>query len=414
MKVFSHCLERNVVISKVKRQRNDALTLFSYVWLGLCPRPSFYSSVGYSIVHFLLWVHHNLFPVDEFGSTLSFFILIQFQELGLKKENLMKKIFLFTALMLLPMVVNAQITITTTPEKNEKEEVIAPYDSLRNMSKKNIMSLEGQTLFIFGNRSEKDYGFRDLFYYSIHKKDILNFSIVDDIYKMAGLGVTPYEAVAGEYYLIKKVIKSTERYIPEYNLLLENTTTKDTLYMYMKEHQLSSDGEDEVSWIIVGFYEKWKQLNVGRCFKMKYDNRIFDVYNSEEKYKSKTGLDFVCEDLVVAPGEYNNLYIVFSNPTEGKICIPMSSWWWSAEVPSGFVPIELYQEYVLQYGKEYADLIIQSIVRIGMPAEVARCAWGYPKDINTTKGTFGVHEQWNYGNGAYLYFENGKLTTIQQ
>ena len=40
-------------------------------------------------------------------------------------------------------------------------------------------------------------------------------------------------------------------------------------------------------------------------------------------------------------------------------------------------------------------------------------SWGKPDDINTTIGSYGTHEQWVYGNGYYLYFENGKLTNIQ-
>ena len=39
-------------------------------------------------------------------------------------------------------------------------------------------------------------------------------------------------------------------------------------------------------------------------------------------------------------------------------------------------------------------------------------AWGKPNDINKSIGSWGVHEQWCYSFGSYLYFENGKLTAI--
>lgn len=39
-------------------------------------------------------------------------------------------------------------------------------------------------------------------------------------------------------------------------------------------------------------------------------------------------------------------------------------------------------------------------------------SWGNPNDINRTISSYGVHEQWCYDD-AYLYFEDGKLTTIQ-
>jgi hypothetical protein len=45
---------------------------------------------------------------------------------------------------------------------------------------------------------------------------------------------------------------------------------------------------------------------------------------------------------------------------------------------------------------------------------VATTGWGYPRDINKTTTASGVREQWVYGDGKYLYFENGILTAIQE
>ena len=53
-------------------------------------------------------------------------------------------------------------------------------------------------------------------------------------------------------------------------------------------------------------------------------------------------------------------------------------------------------------------------VRIGMSKQdVLDSSWGKPDHINTTTTRYGVHEQWVYGGGNYLYFENGILTSIQ-
>lgn len=67
-----------------------------------------------------------------------------------------------------------------------------------------------------------------------------------------------------------------------------------------------------------------------------------------------------------------------------------------------------------KYGARAADQIIQGKAWIGMTDDMARESWGEPRDINRTVYSFGVHEQWVYGNGSYLYFEDGKLVTIQQ
>ncbi len=53
-------------------------------------------------------------------------------------------------------------------------------------------------------------------------------------------------------------------------------------------------------------------------------------------------------------------------------------------------------------------------VKIGMTtAKVLSSNWGKPSKINRTVTRNGKHEQWVYDGNNYLYFENGKLTAIQ-
>ena len=53
-------------------------------------------------------------------------------------------------------------------------------------------------------------------------------------------------------------------------------------------------------------------------------------------------------------------------------------------------------------------------VRIGMTRWAAmKSDWGMPKKINRTTTARGDHEQWVYGSGMYLYFDNNRLTAIQ-
>jgi len=47
-----------------------------------------------------------------------------------------------------------------------------------------------------------------------------------------------------------------------------------------------------------------------------------------------------------------------------------------------------------------------------MTTEQVKMSWGSPYDINRTAGSWGIHEQWVYGD-KYLYFENGVLTSWQ-
>jgi hypothetical protein len=73
----------------------------------------------------------------------------------------------------------------------------------------------------------------------------------------------------------------------------------------------------------------------------------------------------------------------------------------------------------LRKNPDWSDEIIATTacnrVRIGMTREQAIAGWGRPRDINRSTYSFGVHEQWVYGEygSGYLYFENGVLTSIQ-
>lgn len=53
-------------------------------------------------------------------------------------------------------------------------------------------------------------------------------------------------------------------------------------------------------------------------------------------------------------------------------------------------------------------------VSAGMTKDVVlKSSWGKPQKINTTTSASGNREQWVYGNGNYLYFENDILVSIQ-
>lgn len=58
--------------------------------------------------------------------------------------------------------------------------------------------------------------------------------------------------------------------------------------------------------------------------------------------------------------------------------------------------------------------IVDGKIRVGMTREMVRAAWGSPEHVNTTVYKSGVHEQWVYGSGQYVYFENGEMTSLQQ
>ncbi|MED3934407.1 hypothetical protein ABEY43_26780 [Priestia megaterium] len=54
--------------------------------------------------------------------------------------------------------------------------------------------------------------------------------------------------------------------------------------------------------------------------------------------------------------------------------------------------------------------------QIGMTQEevINKTGWGKPDDINRTTTKYGVEEQWVYNIYGYVYFEDGKVTAIQE
>ena len=66
--------------------------------------------------------------------------------------------------------------------------------------------------------------------------------------------------------------------------------------------------------------------------------------------------------------------------------------------------------------QEQLTRIKKGAVRIGMSEDMARLAWGSPSSVNTTTTAHGTAKQYVYDceyTYNYLYFENGKLTAIQ-
>ena len=73
-----------------------------------------------------------------------------------------------------------------------------------------------------------------------------------------------------------------------------------------------------------------------------------------------------------------------------------------------------YQEEYQEVLERQRELAKKPNVRIGMSTNqvLHNSNWGKPDEINTTIDTYGKFEQWIYGGGNYLYFTNGKLTSI--
>lgn len=71
------------------------------------------------------------------------------------------------------------------------------------------------------------------------------------------------------------------------------------------------------------------------------------------------------------------------------------------------------REYIEKWGQEKGQMISDGKVLLGMNKEMCVAAWGNPINVNRTMISGLTNEQWIYGWGTYLYFDNGVLTAIQ-
>lgn len=365
----------------------------------------------------------------------------------------MRKILLTLLVLTNISTVFAQIKMAQISEK--KEETIFVYDSLSNI-KRNIdedapnyfKHLTGQQILVV--------------YYSWTMGGLTFFKGHGGYYESLKYELSNEEANAlqGKTF----IVDSTSYEVGKY-------------FFHMHEKQFSSRQitmmfDSESSWKInqscvsVGYYEKIKQLYLGQelVYIHKDDDsdlqyslsrdRFMD-YNTKRNLAKKIPRNSVwkCTDVLVLPGKLNfedcddRVILNIENETYGKYYILASELKQLKECGhEKFLSMEDFHKYqaiqnqliaeakakaakataaaakrendrrssiLSKYGEYYGKLIIEGKVIIGMTKQQCIEAWGNPKQINRTITASIIYEQWVYSAGRYLYFENGKLVTIQ-
>jgi hypothetical protein len=69
---------------------------------------------------------------------------------------------------------------------------------------------------------------------------------------------------------------------------------------------------------------------------------------------------------------------------------------------------------IFDWDERTFEAIADGKLFVGMTKEQARISWGNPIKVNRTVGEYGTREQWIYGGQAYVYFDDDKLSAIQQ
>lgn len=354
----------------------------------------------------------------------------------------MKKIvvLLFTLCTNLTSLYSQISIIGNTLENEESTPTTIVYDSLTNIkpttNKEGFFKhLIGQTLIYVNtdNINKKDYNLE-------HEE------ILDTLYNIKVMQPTDAPKIGTEFTVIDVLTNNEASFIGADIILKENITGN--IYKYNPSFDINA------VWVVKGFYEKMKELYKGKQFYYiegatfinKYDE-ILDFETNEKYNMIKNKSKWTCVDVSIKirdPKDYGMIrdyrsavVLVLENEQAHKCyCylhnrsgLPLTNDYNTNETEGTnlflgkFLDEDQYKKYNVnlnkrkqllapKYGMQNANLILKGIVKIGMTKKMCEESWGRPIKINTTKGNFGIHEQWVYA-GQYLYFENGYLTVIQ-
>ena len=165
-------------------------------------------------------------------------------------------------------------------------------------------------------------------------------------------------------------------------------------------------------------YDSYK----GKSFIYQNKYKFYPVYSlaNKQKYNGEIAenSEFQCTDISFLDNNQFKIIFILHNETYGDLFV------FEHDFSGLFKSKEDYllakqkdeqrrKQILAKYGQRNGQLILDGKVRLGFTKAMCVEAWGEPEDINKTSGSWGVHEQWCYSDGSYLYFENGKLTSIQ-
>lgn len=363
----------------------------------------------------------------------------------------MKKV-LFSLLVLTnisAVSVFSQIKMAHMPEK-EKKEIIFTYDSLTNVDRMKGVEYNDRFKHLTGQKimsiSSSDYS--AFIEYGGQYSSIKS-------YRRNGEYL---EKIENKTFVIDSVSGSTFYLTEENNL-------HNSIILYVDS---DDDWIADFAWVSLGYFEKIKQMYLGKElvyinkddeFDLEYDygfhshDRFMD-YNTKRNLAKKIPCNSVwkCTDVLVLPGKLNfgecdnRVILNIENEKYGKYYIFASKLLQLKERKrDNFLTMEEFHKYqavqnqlraeakakaakaaeeaakkenerrtniLARYGEYYGNLILQGKIVIGMTKQQCIDAIGNPTRINRTTTASTIYEQWVYS-GRYLYFENGKLVTIQ-
>ena len=179
--------------------------------------------------------------------------------------------------------------------------------------------------------------------------------------------------------------------------LIEKESGDKVYFKYDTQH------ENSFPFIVVGFFEKVKNIVVGQKFV--FANKVFESSTDIQTGDSITNTSnqrWECTDLTIEEKLYT-LSLVVKNSLGQSTTI---SYFWKFSQGKSYTEKEA-NTYEQKFGKTNWLKILDGKVVIGFTEEMVLLSLGKPEEIN--RASYG--DQWVY-DGQYLYFENEKLKSF--
>lgn len=336
----------------------------------------------------------------------------------------MKQLYLLLVSLLFGGIALSQSVPTVLDTSTVKEIKTVPYDSLQNISSYNLPSLIGQELYFLPNSGYKNNGDYNIDIITTRPRGSVSISKELDGSNLYHPYETKYGFKKTSYAgLVQKKFKIVDYFEIESAfgqpwpiIVLQDPLSGSNLYM---------DGSliypDKAPFVILGYFEKSRQRYIGKKYLTKtYGASLYRKDNNRRVSSNLpdtvtvTDITFLDEQwspmaMILMGNDSTEYYITVENARMGLRDVAEKE---QMDAEREAREAEHLRAMVTKYGRTNGTLIAQGKVRVGFTKQMCKDAWGEPRKVNTTTSRYGKREQWVYYD-SYLYFENGKLTSIQ-
>ncbi len=315
----------------------------------------------------------------------------------------MNRTITILTLALLSQCSYAQITTSKVAEK-KKEISTEPYDSLQNFLGKDVYKYIGQDFYLKGKPEQfRKNGYADFlidYQYERYEREINTYKCCDGYY-------SKYDDLVGKYFNVAAVHKhpkaeeSSYLYGKKVYLELIEKESGDKLYF-----EYNTENERSFPFVVVGFFEKEKNIVVGQKFV--FANKVLKFATDIQTGDSITNTPnqrWDCTDLTIEERHYI-LSLVVKNSIGQSTTIRYEYVFGESSQRKSYTEKEA-KANEQKFGKTNWLEILDGNILTGFTEEMVLLSWGKPEKVNTA--TYG--DQWVYS-GRYLYFENGNFKSF--